>query len=377
MKIKSTRVWIDEQFKEAILDIEDGVIKNIDESNTLDVDVDYGDKRILPGLVDIHNHGYNGYDANDLTKEQLQEWCNYLTTEGVTSFLATTSSSDTEKMLEAMHTISDYMKETHDGAKVLGIYSEGPLISLEFKGGQNPAYLKKPTREIIDQYQNACQGQLKYVCIAPECDENHEAIKACVEYGIQVALGHTAATYDECSKALADGAVAFTHTFNGMKGLHHREAGVVGAAMNHPEAYCELIGDGVHVSYPACSILAQIKGKDKLILVTDSVKTKGLKAGVYMKQGRSVTVDEEGYARLENGTLTGSGNKMNVLLKKMIEFVKADPVTVINAATCNPLKLLNMDFRKGYIRKGYDADLCVLNEDYSVAQTWIMGKETL
>ena len=161
-----------------------------------------------------------------------------------------------------------------------------------------------------------------------------------------------------------------------MLGLHHREPGTAGAAMFFEDIYAELIADGVHVHPAVASVLGRVKGKDKLILVTDSVSIKGLKPGFYHMKGRDVTVGEDGCGRLPNGKLAGSSNRMNVLVGNLIEMMKLPLATAINAATINPAKRMGFA-RKGLIEAGYDADLCVLNDDYSVAQTWVLGEAML
>ncbi len=376
MRIQSTRVWLNEQFVPAQLVFDNGKITAIESYDAQKADVDYGDKRILPGLIDIHCHGYNGLDCNYATREGLLNWIEYLPQDGVTSFLATTSTAPESNLLESFALISKIMDEDHRGAKIQGIHVEGPQISHEFKGAHNPYLIQKPDVDQFDRYQKAAEGKIKMICIAPEKDDDHALIRYCVSQGVKVAMGHTGAKFDECAKAIEDGADSFTHTFNGMLGLHHREPGTAGAAMFFEDIYAELIADGVHVHPAVASVLGRVKGKDKLILVTDSVSIKGLKPGFYHMKGRDVTVGEDGCGRLPNGKLAGSSNRMNVLVGNLIEMMKLPLATAINAATINPAKRMGFA-RKGLIEAGFDADLCVLNDDYSVAQTWVLGEAML
>jgi len=373
MIIKSRRVWLDEAFRPAALEITDGKISRILDYESA-ADFDYGEDKILPGLVDIHNHGYHGRTSNTATREWLKEWCSYLPTEGVTSFLATTSTYHTETMVNAFGVIADAIEKPPKGAQILGIYSEGPLISKEFKGAQDERFLVKPDVDTFKAWQEKARGNIIYVAIAPECDDNFALIKYCAKEGIAVAAGHTGAKLDLLKKAHKAGIKSFTHTYNGMRGLHHREPGVVGAAMRFEDVYCELIGDGVHVHYDAAWILAKIKGKDKVVLITDSVAIKGFPPGsVYEAEGRKSIIDENGVGHLADGTIAGSSNRMCDLVRKLIEEAKVDEVTVINAATINPLKLINKAEHKGYLKEGFDADITVLDKDYKVVSTYVKG----
>lgn len=378
MIIQSKRVWFDEAFRPLQIEITKDKITNVLPYNHVKVDKDYGDLRILPGLIDIHNHGYNGNDTNHATEEWLREWMAYLPTEGITSTLPTTSSASEENILSGLAAMANVIDEKPKGANILGAYSEGPFVSEKFRGAQDLKFKVVPTIETYEKYQKAARGHLIYVMVAPEeLDEDMTFIRHCVKEGLIVACGHTGATFDIIAKAREAGATAFTHTFNGMLGLHHREPGVVGAAMYFDDMYAELIGDGVHVNKYVANVLAKIKGKDKLITVTDSVQIKGLPPGPRQMKDRFVYIGEDGVGRLENGTLAGSSAKLNMLLKHQIEQAQVDVVTAINSVTCNPANLLKFGHRKGYLKVNYDADIAVFNDDYTLKQTYVLGEEML
>ncbi|SJZ71130.1 N-acetylglucosamine-6-phosphate deacetylase [Anaerorhabdus furcosa] len=376
MIIQSTRVWIDEKFQSAQLEIKDNKIVGIHEYNKYPVDTDYKDERILPGLLDIHAHGFNGMDSNYATADGLKHWIASLPKEGVTSFLVTTSTAPEANLLESYELISKVIDEKLPGATPLGIHVEGPQISFDFKGAHNPYLIQKPNVEQFKRYQEHAQNKIKLICIAPEMDENHELIKYCVNNNVKVTLGHTGAKYDECVQAMHDGARSFTHTFNGMLGVHHREPGSAGAALALDDMYAELICDGVHVHYAVAKTVVRAKGKDKLILVTDAVQIKGLKPGIYDMPGRWVEVKEDGCGRLKDGRLAGSSNKMITMLKNCIEHCDAEEVVAINAATKNPARFLGLD-TKGEIKLNNDADVIVIDDTYQVIQTYINGNPVL
>ena len=251
------------------------------------------------------------------------------------------------------------------------------FISESHAGAQKVEYMVIPTVEKIKEYQKHCEGNLVLVMLAPEMLEDLSVIDYCHENGIRVTIGHTGATFEQCAEALKHGASSFTHTFNAMTPLNHRKPGAAGAAMYFRDAYAELIGDGVHVSYPAANILGHFKGKDRLISVTDSLQLKGFPVGRYEEGGYVVYVTDEEVCRLENGGLCGSTNMLNHILCKEITKAEIDPVTAINSCTCNPLNFLGLGDHKGYIREGYDADICVLDENFDAVQTYVMGRKML
>lgn len=369
MIIQSTRVWIDESFKKAAIEIQDGKIIGIYPQGSREGAIDYGNNRILPGLIDVHCHGYHGMTCNEVTKEGMKLWAHDLLQEGCTSFEATTSTAAMEDLDRSFGILADIMDEGTDGAEILGIHVEGPLISAEFRGAQEISQLVKPTVEVMTKWQKLARGKINYVAIAPEMDDEHQTIKWCKENNIKVAIGHTGASYDECLEASLDGATSFTHTYNGMRGLHHREPGVVGAALSLDNMYAELIGDGVHVHFVPAKILARAKGKDKLLLITDSVQVKGLPVGKYEKGLSTVEVKEDGCAYLPDGRLAGSSNKLIDEVKKLIEIAGVDEQIVINAATKNPATFLGIEDSKGQLLRGNDADIIVIDDNYKVLTT--------
>ncbi|MEG1301180.1 MAG: N-acetylglucosamine-6-phosphate deacetylase [Erysipelotrichaceae bacterium] len=372
MKIKSRRVYLEEKFQEACIEIENGVITSIIKGGEEKVDFDYGSLRILPGFIDIHCHGYNMMAINSATYDGLVGWMKRLPMEGVTSFLPSSSTAPEEGLLKAFNLVSKIKDENIIGTQILGINVEGPQISFTHNGAQNPYYIQKPNIDQFKRYQKAANGIIKLITIAPEMDEQHSLIKYCTANGIKVSLGHSGATYEEANKAIEDGACSITHTFNGMTQMEHRAPGVVGAAMINDKVYAELISDGIHVHSGACKILARCKGKDKLILVSDSAQIKGLNPGVYETSGRTLIVAEDGSVRLENGKLAGSTNAINILVKRAIEDMGIDEVTVFNAATINPANLLDCN-NKGKLEVGRDGDIVVLNDDYTVRDVFLLG----
>ena len=324
----------------------------------------------------MHCHGYNGMDANYATYDGLKHWFKELVKEGVTSIYPTTSTAPEENILNSHRLITQIMEEENDGVNVLGIHVEGPHISFTHKGAHNPYLIVKPNVENFKRWQENANNKIRLMTIAPEMDTNYELISYCRDNGIHVTLGHTGATYDECIKARSNGAESFTHTFNGMTGIHHREPGVAGAAMSMDDMYAELICDGVHVHFAVAKSLARCKGKDRLILVTDAVQIKGLKPGIYDLGHRWVQVGEDGCGRLKDGRLAGSSNKLIHMVRNLINECGIDYVTAINAATINPATFLGAEC-KGLLAENYDADITIIDNEYNIIQTFVLGKEML
>ena len=379
MIIQSKNVYFEEKLQPKQIEIKDDRIIGVYPYGLFKADKDYKDLIIMPGLCDVHNHGYNGGESNTADKKWLKEWTEYLPSEGVTSTLASISSFPKEGLLKALKNIGEFIdKDNKKGTHILGVYEEGPFIcSGKERGAQNLDFQIIPDRKVIDEFNKACNNHLIYVMIAPEMLKgNYDVIDYCVKKGMKVALGHTGASFDICKKAIEHGATSFTHTYNGMKGLHHREPGVVGAAMYFDECYAECICDGIHVNKYAANILAKTKGKDKLILITDSVNIKGLKPGVYRfdEKDRTTTITKDGVGYITGtDTLAGSCHKLNHILDFAIHEAKIDPVTAMNGATINPMKMLGINDR-GLIKENYKADLAVFDKRFNNKATYIDGK---
>ena len=379
MIIQSKYVYYEEKLQPKQIKISKDRIEAVYPYGLYKADKDYGDLIIMPGLCDVHNHGWGGHESNDATVKWLRDWSDYLPSEGVTATLASISSYPKEGLLKALKNIGEYIdKKQGKGAHILGVYEEGPFIcSGKERGAQNLKYQIVPTRKVIDEFNKACNGHLMYVMIAPEMLKgNYSVIDYCVSKGMKVALGHTGATFDVCKEAIEHGAISFTHTYNGMKGLHHREPGVVGAAMYFDECYAECICDGIHVNKVAANILAKTKGKDKLILITDSVNIKGYEPGIYelKEKGRTTTVTDKGVAYITGtDTLAGSCHRLNHILDYAIHEAGIDMVTAMNAVTINPMRMLGITDR-GLIREGYKADLAVFDDAFNNKATYIDGR---
>ena len=333
------------------------------------------DAVVVPGFIDEHIHGASGSDGMDGTVENISVIANAVLKEGTTGFLVTTMTQSVENITKALGAVKDYMGGGYEsGAEVLGVHLEGPFISLKHVGAQPAEHVQTPSVKAFKVYDKASGGNIKIVTLAPEVDGSAELIPYLKERKIVASIGHTDATFEQVESARELGATNITHTYNAQTPLHHRKAGVVGAAMLDDKIACELICDTIHVSVPAMKLLVKNKPHDKLILITDSMRAKHLPDGVSELGGQTVIV-KGGEARLENGALAGSVLKMNVAVKNMVEKVGVDFCTAVDFATANPAKALGVYDERGSIAVGKRADFTVLDKDFNVLATYVGGRK--
>ena len=324
---------------------------------------------VVPGFIDQHVHGAGGSDGMDGTTADISTIANTLAKEGTTSFLVTTMTQSKDNLLKAMTAVKDYReKDLKTGARVVGIHLEGPFIAAAHKGAQPLEYVVLPDTETFDQYNLASGNAIKIVSLAPEVEGASTLIRHLKEKGVVSSIGHSGAKYSDVEKAVLDGATNVTHTYNAQSGLHHREIGVVGSAMLIDQLNCEMIADTIHVSVPAMKLLVKNKSSDKVILITDAMRAKGLPDGESELGGQKVIV-KNGEARLSDGVLAGSVLKMNNALENVVTKVGVPLETAIKFATINPAKNLGIDDQVGSIKVGKKADFTVLDHNFNVALT--------
>ena len=352
------------------MEVEDGKIKSFSKKEVEEYE-DLGEI-IAPGLVDTHIHGYGGKDIMDCKKGYLDEISKGILECGVTSFLPTTLTDSTEKLNEACKVIGDEYKSV-TGAKVRGIFLEGPFFTEKYKGAQNASYMSDPDIEKLKKWKELSNGLVNKIAIAPEREGAIDFIKEANAMGVRVALGHSDASFDEAVDAVDAGANIFVHVYNGMSGLHHRNPGMVGAAMS-TDSYGELICDGHHVNPNAANILMNTKGRDRIALITDCMSAGGMPEGDY-KLGEFPVIVKDGTARLkDSGNLAGSILRLKEAVKNVVEWEIADVFEAIQMASLIPAKSLGIDNVCGKLHEGYDADFIVLDENLDLKATFLNGK---
>lgn len=335
--------------------------------------VDYQGYWIAPGLVDTHIHGFMGHDVMDNDFEGIKIMSEGLLSCGVTSFLPTTLTAGIETLNEVTATIGERYQEV-TGAKIQGIFFEGPFFTAEHKGAQNPSYFSDPDIETFNHWQELANGLIKKIAIAPEREGAVAFTEAVTNQGVAVALGHSAATYRQAKDAVYAGASIFVHTYNGMSGLNHREPGMVGCAMNTKNTVAELICDGHHVHPAAAEILVDVKTPEKVALITDCMRAGGMPEGEYTLGEFPVTV-KDGAARLQsNGSLAGSILQLFDGVKNIVDWDIATVEEAIKMASLVPAQSVHIDDKCGSIAAGLPADYLVITPDMTLTETYVDGK---
>jgi len=296
-------------------------------------------------------------------------------THGTTSMVATTVTADTEMLRKSTEGISNYICEQHlpgdARAEVLGVHFEGPFISPVRRGVHPLEFIKLPSAEILAKFIEAAGGHALILTLAPEILGAVPCIDAAREAGMVVAMGHTDATYEQARAAIAHGAHHAVHVYNAMRPFTHRDSGVIGAVLTSPEVTAELIADGVHVDDPAMRMLLQAKGATGVILVSDGISATGMPDGKYMLGSLEVTVSG-GVCRDAAGKLAGSTLTLDRALRNIVNLGVpfADGLRML---TLNPATLLGVEYKKGALRVGADADIVLLDEGLNVTRVWTRG----
>ena len=333
--------------------------------------VDFSGKYIAPGFVDTHIHGLLNSDVMDNTPEAIKTISKGLLQFGVTSFLPTTLTDSVERLDASVENIKNVYNDV-EGAKIQGIFLEGPCFTEKYKGAQNKKYFINPTSEILDQWQAKSGNLVKKIAIAPERDSAVEFAEYATKNGVTVALGHSAATFNEVKKVVGAGANVFVHTYNGMSPLTHREPGMVGAAMELKNTFAELICDGHHVSPVAANIMMNAKSRDNIVLITDCMRAGAMEDGQYTL-GEFDVIVENGTARLLTGSLAGSVLSMNNAIKNVVDWNIATLEEAIKMASYNPAVSCNIDDKCGSIKPGLPADFVVIDDSLNVYNTYLDG----
>ncbi len=326
---------------------------------------------IVPGFVDIHIHACVGADTCDAEPEGIAKMCAHLITKGVTSFCPTTMTVSHDDISKALSVVKGCMEQPPKGAAIAGVNMEGPYISIHNKGAQSGKYIRELDIGEFEKMFDACGGIVKIVDVAPECGGAEGFIKKASKL-CTVSIAHTKADY-ECAKHAFDlGITHATHLYNAMPGLTHRAPGVVGAVFDDERVRAEIICDGFHIHPAVLRITFQMLGKDRAVIVSDSMRAAGQPDGVSELGGQTVYV-KDGQARLEDGTIAGSTTNIHQEVKNLIGY-GVPFLNVIQAATLNPAKEIHEDERIGSIKVGKYADLVALDSNLNIKLVVARGK---
>lgn len=328
---------------------------------------------LSPGLIDIHIHGCAGSDTMDATPEALETIATALLRSGTTSFLATTMTMSAQAIDAALDNARAFRANQQRareqglvrGAELLGVHLEGPFINPKFKGAQAEEHIRPPDIAWTERHLDI----IRMVTIAPEVEGAMEWIRALSDRCV-ISLGHSAASYECACEAYRVGARHITHCFNAMTGLHHRNPGLVGAALTQNFS-ADFIVDGVHIHPDLIGPILRMKEAAKRVLITDAIRATLLEDGVYDLGGQTVRV-QEGVAKLDDGTIAGSVLSADQAIRNTVRFGGFSFPEVIAMMSTNPARLLGIP-SKGALEIGADADLVVWSRDFQVKQVYIRG----
>ncbi len=366
--IINAKLLLDDQFiEEKVLLFDQQIIKIADKIESQEVDIiDANGAYVSAGFIDLHIHGSGGADVMDATPDALKIISNTLLQTGTTSFLATTMTMSNQDIDNALHNVQLHADKV-TGANLLGIHLEGPFINPSKHGAQDKMYIQKPDISLIENYMQ----EIKMITLAPEVEGSEQFVKQLTKEfpNIILSIGHSDASYEESKESFTWGVSHATHLFNAMNPYHHRKPGIVGAVFDS-DVTCDIIADLVH-THPSVLELVQSVKKEKLMLITDAMRAGCMKCGTYDLGGRKVEVSE-GKALLEDGILAGSVLKMNEALANMSKYTSMDMADIINSATRIPAQKLGI--RKGELKEGYDADIVIFDEKFSIISTIVNGE---
>ena len=355
------------------LAIEGGKIAGILDASPASAEViDAAGGIVAPGLVDVHCHGFMGWDASNGSLDELRSMSRQMAKWGVTSWLPTTMTLKWPVLEKCFAAIREARADSLDaawaGAQVLGCHAEGPFINPRKKGAQDGEAIQAPDFGKLRPWTDV----VRLMTVAPEVEGALPFIREATENGVFISMGHTAATAGEALAGVDAGVNHATHTFNAMTPLTHREPGVVGAALTDGRVYCELIADTFHVDPLLYGLMAREKG-DHLVLITDSIQEAHLPDGPYERDGQTIIVNGI-RLRFPNGTIAGSALTLDRAVRNFRAHTGLPLHEVVNMASLWPARSIGADAEKGSLEPGKDADILLTDEDFNIRATFIRGE---
>jgi N-acetylglucosamine-6-phosphate deacetylase len=373
----STLLLPDSVIKDAWLLTEDGTIRSFgtcgDGLPQHNQHHDLPGALLAPAMLDIHVHGAANHDVMEGTAEGVSHVTRFLATRGVGAFLPTTVTAPVDDTLRALEGLATLIENPGSigGATPLGVHLEGPFLSHAKRGVHPPEYLQAPSVELFDRFWQAARGTVRLITIAPELPGALELIAHATSLGVRVSLGHSDATAVQARAGIAAGGVSATHTYNAMRGLEHREPGILGVVLDDENLYAEIIADGKHVDPVAVRIFWREKGAARAILITDGLSATGMPEGHYTLGGFDVEV--RGGVGMHNGIVAGSVLTMDRAVSNFASFTHAPLSTVTRLASANPAAMIGCADSYGAIIPGRRADIIALSPEGRLVATCIAG----
>lgn len=330
--------------------------------------IDAAGLHVIPGLIDLHIHGLGGFDA---MQGQIAEMAAQLPQHGVTAFLPTTIAAPLERLAELLEEMAATIAARPPGTRILGVHMEGPYL-LPQRPGVMDARLFRPFRwEEFKRLSAASQGQVKMVTLAPEEGEALSSIPRLIERGIVPSIGHSDATFQQVAEAVRRGLSHASHTYNAMRGFHHRAPGVVGAVWHFEQITAQVIADGVHVHAAALALLLHLKSPERVAFISDAAPLAGLPPGEYTWGGKQLILDGRS-CHDPDGRLAGSAALMDAGLRTLVQEVGLPVETALVTASAVPARVLALN--KGALAPGLDADVVLLDEALQPQLTMVEGQ---
>lgn len=330
---------------------------------------------VIPGLVDVHFHGCVGEDFSDATPDGLQKIADFELSQGVAYICPAGMTLPEDQLTAICRNTAAHRKKNAGGAEVVGAHLEGPFLCMAKKGAQNGDYLHDPDAAMLERLQKAAEGCVRLVTLAPEQPNSVEFIKAASKMGIHVSVGHTVADYETAKAAFEAGADHATHLYNAMPPLAHRDPGVIGAAWEIPSVMPELICDGIHIHPAVVRLTFGLFGKERMIIISDSLRATGMPDGEYPFGGQMIEVHGNRATILGHPeTLAGSVTSLMGCLRQAVSF--GIPVAdAVRACTYNPARSIGIDGRAGTLDAGKEASIVLLDEkDLSIRAIVFKGQ---
>lgn len=351
------------RFDEEIIGV--GKMELFEEEENEEV-VDMEGHYIIPGFIDVHSHGGYGIDNMDADPEKINEMIEKMLEEGITSYFPTTMTQSDENIEAALKAIGEAAESNQ---MIQGIHVEGPFISKDYKGAQPEEHIRVAQLDTLEKWQELSGERIRLITYAPETGDVSEFEEYCEENDIILSAGHSGANYGDLMESKA---THVTHLFNGQKGLHHREIGVTGYGLLEEDVMVEMIVDGFHISKEMVKLAYRAKGADGIVLITDSMRAKGLPDGESELGGQKVFVKDK-QARLESGNLAGSVLTFIDAFKNMMEFTGCSMAEAVKMSSFNQAKEFGLS-TKGQLMPSFDADMVVLDKELTLKQTISGGK---
>lgn len=372
MILKSNYIYFEDGVKEGYLEITDKKITNYYPTGTEISDyVDYTNYRLIPGIFDTHNHGTSGYTllggSGDELEKEIKGYLKGCAASGISNVFPTADFS-------MFNTIAKLSRQNNDGAKVLGIHSEGPYLNRVGEKGVDVPHPKIDMEHVKEMVKEA-EGLLKLFAIAPEIEGSQEVVNYLTSQGVKVAFAHSNCNYEEAMEAFKGGITVATHTANVMSGIHHRNMGGLGACLLNPEVQCEVICDGLHINPVMLELMFKVKEENKWMMISDNTPFAGAPEGTYKMGSFKVNINSEGFCLTDTGRLMGSTKPVLYGMSVLVNELHMPLETVIKMASLNPCTYYGFGDTKGSIKLGKDADIAVITKNFDAVATYSEGRK--